>query len=198
MPAEAGLWSSLRRVLLPTPVQVFLTTALAVLILGAGRFESIVRLVGLPITKDGLNMTNRSLASQLAGLIDAPFTGNMVLIVFWAAIGMVVYLVCWSVYAAMVDARNEMVIHTAFANRGHWRGSWPTLFLKLGCAVVLVTMLIVFLPLFSFWQVLANGFFAHATFQSFAVLMGVIVGLAVQLYALYTSAQLTFLPWYRT
>ena len=143
-------------------------------------------------------MTNRSITSQLAGLIDAPFTGNVVLIAFWAAVGMIVYLVCWAVYAALVDARNEMIIHTAFANRGHWQGTWPTLVLKLACAALLVVMLIALLPLLSVWQVLSNGFFVHATIPLLVVLLGAVAGLAVQLYALLTSLQLTFLPWYRT
>ena len=194
MSANISLLGRFGRELMPTVGQVLLVVAVSSALIVAGRSDSVLRVFG--ITTAGVDSASQSLKQQFDLVLNSPFTGNIVLIAFWSAVGMIVYLVCWSLYGAYIEARNELAIKTSYVNAGRWQGPWATLGIKSLCSLGLIALLAFFVPGHTLWQLMAVPFFDDPNISNSAAIVGAITGLAVQLYLTLVGVQLTFTPWY--
>lgn len=194
MSVKASLLSRFGRELVPTIGQVLLVVAASTGLIVAGRSASILRVFG--ITSDGMASAGKSFKQQFDWVISSPVTGSIVLIMFWAAVGMIVYLVCWSLYMAYTEARNEVAIKVDYVNAGKWQGPWATLGVKALCSLGLIALLALFVSGNTLWQLMAVPFFNNPNPSSTGALAGAIMGLSVQLYFILVGVQLTFTPWF--
>lgn len=194
MRGNTSLLGRFGREIMPTIGQVLLVVAVSTGMIAAGRSASILRVFG--ITTDGMDSVGQTFSQQLGSVINSPIAGNIVLIMFWAAVGMIVYLVCWSLYGAYVGARNEVAIKMSYVNSGKWQGPWATLGVKGLCSLGLIALLALFVPGYTLWQLLAAPFFDGQNLGTVTALAGAITGLSVQLYLILVGVQLTFTPWF--
>ncbi len=195
MNGELSFGQRLWRELLPTLGQALGSLVLAMAILTISRSATIMTRLG--ITDAGVAQSQESLLGHLRSVIVSPITSNLVLVMFWAIVGLIAYLVCWAFYNFLVEARNEVTLETAYANRGHWRGPWQTLGLKLLCGAGLVMILATLHLTVPQWVSLGETVFSEVTVSSIGLGIVSILGLAANLYLVLAFAQLTFTPWYR-
>lgn len=55
---------------------------------------------------------------QVKGLGDNKFVNILTIVLFWSAIGLVVYTIIWIAMIILTEARNEVVVETDYVNRG--------------------------------------------------------------------------------
>ena len=196
MGARVSLAGRLWREVTPTGSQTLIALAAATALVLAGRSDTVLRAIG--VTPDGVRHGGEIFRNQFQVLLDSPVLANLVLITFWATIGMVAYLACWAVYAAWVEARNDVVISHDYANVGaNGAGRhWPALGTKAICGVFLVVCLTLLRPALALAQLVAAPLFSNVTPGTIAGLLAAVVGLAAGLYAVLLGVQLTFTPWY--
>ncbi len=195
MEAAAGIWRGFVKELIPTPLQSLASVFVAACMLTAMQSQQI--LSGLGISQSAVDSTKGELASRFDVVLQSNITSNIALVTFWAAVGLVAYLVCWGLYNALIAARNEVTIETQYTNRGHWRGVWETLALKSTAALGLIFCIAMFKYGFSLWVALTLPLLAEPGIKGFIFAIGAVLGLAVQLYVLLLFVQLTISPWYK-
>ncbi len=55
---------------------------------------------------------------QIKSLGDNKFVNILTIVLFWSAIGLVVYTIIWIAMIILTEARNEVVVETDYVNRG--------------------------------------------------------------------------------
>lgn len=195
MSAPTTLGSRLRAVLVPTRSQALGALFLALLILAAVQADQIMRLVG--IGEVATNAARAELGARFSMLLSSPIASKTALITFWASVGLITYLICWSAYNALIEARNEVTLNTAYTNRGHWRGHLETLCLKSVGAVAFLLFFTLIGPGVSFWIALVVPALLMPSFMTTIIAIVAVLGLATQLYLVLALALVTFTPWYR-
>lgn len=195
MTEEMSFGQRLGRELLPTLGQALVALLLAMMVFAAAQSTALMSRLG--ITEAGVNASQSSLLTPLRWVLISPITSNLVLIVFWATVGLIAYLICWSFYNFLIEARNEVTLETAYTNRGHWRGPWQTLILKLVCGAGLVATLATLHLTIPAWLALGHPIFESATLASVGIAAVAVFGIAANLYLVLFFVQLTFTPWYR-
>jgi hypothetical protein len=194
MSDRSSLFSRFGQECVPTLGQVLLVIASSAALIVMGRSASILRAFG--ITPAGADAAAQSFRQQFELVLNSAVTENIILILFWAAIGMIVYLVCWSLYGAYVAARNEVDLKIDYVNLGRWQGPWVTLGVKFLGAIVLIALLALFVPGNTLWELMSVPFFEGPNLSNTAAFAEAIIGLALQLYLILVGVQLTFTPWY--
>ena len=119
------------------------------------------------------------------------------MVTFWATVGLIAYLICWSTYNVLIEARNEVTLETKYTNRGHWIGAVETLGLKAVGGMVLIGLVALLKPGLALWLALAIPIFTTPTMYNTALAGIAVVGLAVQLYLIFACVLLAISPWYR-
>ncbi|GAC1369224.1 MAG: hypothetical protein NVSMB39_0780 [Candidatus Saccharimonadales bacterium] len=195
MKSDYSLSQRLAQVLIPTRFQTAVALVLAIVIVVADNLTQAVNLTGVD------SATVKAFTDQYhmhsTGILATKLAGSAALITFWAAVGMIAYLICWSSYNLMIEARNEVTLKTQYTNRGHWRGPYETIGLKSLSAVLLVLSLMILKPGFDLWLSLSASMFANTGLMTIASGLVAVIGLAAQLYLVLAMALLTFTPWYR-
>ncbi len=194
MAASTTFLNRLGKELVPSVGQALLAVAAATILVVAGRSASILRTFG--VTPEGVAAAGQPLRQQFDLILGSVFANNLILIIFWASVGVIVYLVCWAIYGAYISARNEVTININYVNTGRWQGPWATMVIKAVCATGLVIILASFQPGNILWQLMAAPFFTAPSLDTVLGLTGAIGGLALQLYLLLVTVLLTFTPWY--
>jgi hypothetical protein len=185
----------LRSVLVPTSSQILAAVFISLVFLLASQFVPFLTKIG--VTPTAIDVTQHQLWSRLEVILRSPVASHAALLAFWATVGLVAYLICWGAYNVLIEARNEVTLNTAYTNRGHWRGPYETLALKAASAVGLAVVLWSLRYGVSFWLALSAGVLTNFTLASVAASVIAVLGLALQLYAVFVFVQLTFTPWYR-
>jgi len=182
-------------VLLPTTGQIIGSLCLALLIVCLAQSRSLVAHIGLPAYATAT--TGAQITARFDAILTSPITSQAALVTFWALIGLVIYLICWGAYNALIEARNEVTLTTSYTNRGHWRSSYHTLALKSVSAVGLALIIWSLWQGIAFWLALSAEVITHPSLLSSAQALAGVMGLALQLYLVLMFVQLTFSPWYR-
>lgn len=193
MSATPNLLQAFWRVLIPTAAQAFGSVILSFLIILAIQTPSL--LINFGISSQVIADTRSQITSRAEFIAHSPWASNLALIGFWAVVGLVAYLVCWSAYNALIAARNEVALETQYTNRGRWSVPW-TMFFKAVSGGGLILYCLVFQAGFSLWLALATGLLTGISFTAALLTLVAILGLAVQLYGLVFFVQLTLTPWY--
>lgn len=131
---------------------------------------------------------------ELGRLSEVPVVRTGVIVLFWGSVGLGAYIVYLGISNALTEARNEVVIETAYTNRGSLVKVFARVVPQLIAAVAMIGYLFVatrvLLPGFLGWA--AGGILAlpqpTAIIQTFAGL----TGMAAAIYAAWTLIQLTF------
>lgn len=188
------LLSALWRVFVPTTAQALgsILVALAAIII----LQSRLLLDRLGISPDAIGATQSQFVERYGAILSSPITGKIVLLAFWSAVGLVVYLVCWGAYNLYVTARNEVTIETQYANRSHWDGPWGALILKVLAALIFLAYVTMFTYGLSVWLALSAPVFHQTMAESVIMATAAVIGLAGQLYLGFVLLQLLFSPWY--
>ncbi len=185
----------LRSELIPTASQIFGSVALSVLIIGLSQSRQI--LLALNVTSGSIDGLSNQLNSYLDVILRSAVVSHFALIVFWAIVGLIAYLICWGVYNVIVEARNEVTLSTDYTNQGHWKGAQQTLAIKSVTAVCLAVVIGTLTAGVSLWLTLSATAIAQVSIWSIGEALTAILGLATQLYLILMFVQLTFTPWYR-
>ena len=182
-------------VLLPTKLQVFLSITLSSAILILTQINQVLPLLG--IGSLALNATRSQLSDRFSVVITSPISATVVMVTFWATVGLISYLICWSAYNVLIEARNEVTLETKYTNRGHWVGAFETLGLKAVGGVVLIGLVALLKPGLSLWLALASPMFTAPTTPNVGYAVAAMLGLALQLYLIFACVLLAISPWYR-
>ncbi len=185
----------LASVALPTKAQVVMSLmASLVLIIGAQWSQVLTR---LGIGDAALNATRDQFHERFSAVLTSQIASSAALVTFWAAVGLIAYIICWGAYNILIEARNEVTLETQYTNRGHWRGPFETMGLKAAGAVLLGGALLLLKPGIALWLSLSAPVFGASTAADVLQAIAAVAGLAVQLYLILAFALLTFTPWYR-
>jgi len=196
MAAPPPIGKRLATVLVPTFVQGLCSVVVALLILVYLQLDSVLKLTG--IGEAAIGAAREQLHDRFHVIATSAVVANLALVTFWAAVGLVAYLACWSVYNLFIGARNEVTLTTEYTNRGHWRGHIETLALKTTGALGLVALLALLKPGVALWLALAAPALSNPTAISVSSAVVAVFGLAFQLYAVLALVLVTFTPWYRS
>lgn len=195
MQEKVQLSDKLIAAILPTAGQAAISFALAGVMLMATHAKGLMSAIGAP--QAVVDAAGAEFQSALKMILGSQIASNAALIAFWATVGLIVYLLSWSAYNVLVQARNEVTLNTAYTNRGHWHSPFATLGLKVASAFALVATLALLSPGFHLWFGLFDDFLAQLSPSSAALMIASVVGIAAQLYLVFAAAVLTFTPWYR-
>ena len=182
-------------VIKPTPLQVLLAMVVAIVLLAGAQTKELLPRIG--ISSEAITVSSDKFHDRFDAVLRSPIASNMALMVFWAMVGLVAYLICWGCYNVLIEARNEVTLNTAYTNRGHWHGPWETLAVKAVAGVGLAVLLSTFWSLVSFWVALSSSAVNEPSGTTFAFAVIAAVGFAAHLYSVLLFIQLTFTPWYR-
>lgn len=195
MSATLSFKDRLLAILVPTAGQAIWAVIFSLAIVVTS--QSRVILANIGVSSGALHSVSDQFHARFDGILRSEITSQLAVITFWAVVGLVAYLLCWGAYNVLVEARNEVTLNTVYTNRGHWKGPYHTLGLKVFSAIGFGLLLASVVPGFSIWM----SWFAHFV-NSPGVLTSVmavvaIFGSALHLYLVLAFAQLTFTPWYR-
>ena len=129
---------TLKRIFIPTPVQVAVSLSVAVAIMVIAYRNLLVSLVaqGSYVPESDISQT---LNNELVNLSTVPFIERFSVGLFWAAIACVVYIAYIAIGNVLIGLRNNYVIDTQFVHEeGSWRYRIRSLAVKLGWLVVLL------------------------------------------------------------
>lgn len=99
-------------------VIIYFVTSVAVLV--AANFQALLKLS----TQSGGQATGsffEQVSQQLAIYGSLQIVSWITIILFWGSVGLGVYTLFWLGMAFFTVARNELVVETAFSNRGHFQ-----------------------------------------------------------------------------
>ncbi len=183
------------RVLKPTGAQVLGALLLAAGVLVAAQSQAVLQRLG--ITDQAIELARRDTLEHVGAILTAPLVAHIALVTFWAAVGLVAYLLCWGAYNAWITARNQVTIETQYTNKGHWQGVVETLALKAVAALALAVYLATFQYGLALWVTLAAGLSGPPSAGAIVAALVAVLGLALELYGLLVLVQLVITPWYR-
>lgn len=96
----------------PQAIAVLILAILAMICASADQlFSPLAKYIPAADIRQGLSAVLHQ-AAKLSG------ANEIVLILFWAVVGLMVYAISWAVFNALVHGYNEAVIDTQFTNRG--------------------------------------------------------------------------------
>jgi hypothetical protein len=192
-----GLLARLGREVIPTTTQTLGAIFLGLGVLVVIQSQDILARFG--ISDDAIMSTRHQLSDRFNVILQSDIASSVALVSFWAAVGLVAYLVCWGGYNIFVEARNEAIIETQYTNHPlHWRGPLQTLGLKMLFGLLLLLYCMNFQYALAFWLAMTAPILDHFGIGSVVLALGGVLGLALQLYGLLLLLQLTLTPWYRS
>lgn len=179
------------KIIIPSAFQIIVVTLLSTLTLltiyGPSLFVRV-------LTGEVNSYVGQSYTDQLVRLNDVSFVRTAVIALFWALVGLMAYGVYLVITNAIVEARNEIVIDTEYANRGAGSNAWLGVAKQLGSGLLLA----VFMTVSALWLLpIWSGLFETAIFSDLTVVTGLIslcgfVCLSINIYLVWALFQLTW------
>ena len=194
MPPAQSLWGRFIRVLIPTKLQTLVSLLLGVAIIGAMHFPTLLSYIGAD--PEALKAAGTQLHERFSGLLVSPGAVGLTIATFWAAVGLMAYLIFWSLSNVVIQARNQLTLETKYTNRGNWRGPVETLAVKAVGGTFFMGIVFLLKPGLALWVALNSVFYKSLGLQ-ILISSGSALGVALQLYLVLVCVILTFTPWYR-
>jgi hypothetical protein len=179
----------------PTKMQVFVSGGLAFIVLAIVQSDALLKRLGF--NSSTYAEGGKALKDRLDIVLGSQLASNVVLITFWATVGLITYLIVWSVLNVITDLRNEVTLETAYVNRGHWKGVWETIALKAVALALLVGFMATFRYTFSLWITLTTPVATQPFGQTMLMPIIAWLGLSLQIYIIILLVILVVTPWYR-
>jgi len=196
MSARLSLTDRLLSLVVPTGPQALVSLVLSAVVVCFAQSQTLLEHLG--ITPAAIALSQNEFHSRFDVLLRSDIASHIALVTFWAIIGLVAYIICWSTYNLLIEARNEVTLNTSYTNRGVWRGLSQVLALKVGAGVGSAIMLSLLWRGASFWITLFGQAFSMPSIAASCWALVSILAFAIQLYAVFVFAQLTFTPWYHS
>jgi len=180
------------RVLIPTFGQALGCTGASILLIGFLYHDQISHRI-----KDGaLNnvLGQIGYGNQLASITSSPIIHTLVIVAFWSGVGLVAYTVVWSLINVAIEAKNELVLETAYTNKSAFAQRVKTPLLQLGLAAGLfIGLLFAAHVIFPFWMRLAaSAISTQSITTSLGYAVAAVFGTAATIYVLILMGQLIF------
>ena len=106
-----------RHYITPSIVQIVSYTIASLSGLAALNWQNLRTLVDRSLPQD--ISIGQNLQSQVSMYADNQIIGWFTIVLFWGMVGLIAYTLYWLAMAFVTAARNEIVVETAFSNRGH-------------------------------------------------------------------------------
>ncbi len=153
--------TSWRSLVLPSPLEA-ITYLLVSLFVFTGINIALViyRVSGAMISSD---VQSGDYLGILGGLTRIPVASTAVIVIFWSGVGLIAYTIVWAIINAVIEARNEIVVESEYANKGSLFDRLTAPLLKSGFLILLLVLLglnrwwLVPMLLRSFHQTLSSG-----------------------------------------
>ncbi len=195
MSAPLSFQNRFLAIIIPTPVQYAVAFIVSCIMLVFAHSKGILEM--LDINSEAITSVNNQFHAMFDSWLQSPIISQLAVMAFWAAVGLVAYLVCWAAYNALIEARNEVTLKTAYTNRGGNTNPAKTLGIKAVAAGALLANLALLQVGIMFWFNLFGRFSTEQSYLSVVWALVAVFGLAAQLYLVLACVQLTFTPWYR-
>lgn len=195
MSAPLTFKDRLLAVIVPTKGQAAWAIVCATAISVLGQTMPILSKLG--VNENDVASVNAQFHDRFDVILKSGIASQLAVITFWAVVGLVAYLVCWGAYNALIEARNEVTLNTAYTNRGHWRGPYQTLGLKAAAAIGLAIVVGTLWIGVSAWVSAVGQVIDAPSILSILLAIVAVLSGAIHLYAILALGQLTFTPWYR-
>jgi len=181
--------------LIPSPAQTLLYVVIALVLLVGTYTQQLLALVGIDAA--ALKVASLALHGRFDAVLTSQISSTLAVVMFWAGVGLITYLICWSAYNLLIKARNGLTLTIQYTNRGHWRGPYQTLGLKAAGSAGLIVVIGLLKPGLALWLAIAAGLLARPGIASGLLAVLAVLGLAAQIYLIAAFALVTFTPWYR-
>lgn len=188
----------LRQIFVPTANQVWICLTLSLVTFLVAFRELILSKFFHQGASSSLNVVTPYLEDsyniQLGHISQLSATDFLVKAVFFAGIGLVAYVVFLAISNVVIEARNEVVIEAEYTNKGQAETRVRRPFLQITTAVGLfIFLLISAQALLPIWLDGFQGFLLNLpTPSAFISLLVGLVGLAVNVYLVWSIAQVVF------
>lgn len=184
--------STLHKIIKPTlgQVVVCILAALGLLIIGN------INLLGSRLNA-GIILNDpyirESYLATLASLNVGPLN-LLVIVIFWSLVYLLAYGLFWFFSNVIIEARNEVVVETEFANKGSLIERFLPLIIQALMATVLIGLLLVSLQLgLPLWLNLAGQFLSEFTsYVAWLYAAAALIGCASNIYVMWSLGQIVF------
>lgn len=168
-----------------TPVGFVAYIFLAIGYLVAANIQTIAKVLSGNQNTDSAQLAQQ-IGSQLAVYGDLQIVSWATIVLFWGAVGLGVYTLFWLAMAFFTTARNELIVETAFSNRGHFQDRIRVPLIKLLLLVgMILTLLLTVKWLGPFWaNLFARGVysFGSQTVVGVVEMLAAIIGTFLNIY----------------
>jgi hypothetical protein len=195
MDDRPGFGSRFLRVFLPTRTQLIGCLAIALAAVIISESTSVIQHLG--VSSDALRASQGQFQDRFSGLSHSLIVANLALVVFWSAVGLVAYLICWAGYNVMIEARNELTVETQYKNLGGHKGPWIGLAVKAVMGSALIASVIGLKYALALALTLVAPVVASQTPSSIGQAIGGVAILTLSLYLIVAFFELAFSAWYR-
>jgi|GEM_PF-3431586 len=187
--AEESVHSlALRRVrefTIPSLVRVVTFFAISLALLVVSNWQNLLNVFNNSVTQGTPVMTG--LPNYLRYYTDNQIVSWLTIVIFWGTVGLAIYTLFWLAMAFFTAARNELIVETAFSNRGHFwdKVRVPMIKLVMLVCVAVITMITLRLGVPIWSELFASGL-SHlgsspilAAFQLASALVGAMINLHI-------------------
>lgn len=185
--------SDLKRIIIPTRYQAIICSAVSLAVLIISSFETIY---GRYISQSFLAAPEfkTSFTTQLNRVSQINLVDKFVVIIFWSGLGLLAYTIIWGLVNVMIEARNEVVVETAYTNRSRFLERLSRPLHQAGVAGGLIVFLIICAKfLIPLWLLLFHHFIlAPISLDGLAQGVGAWLGFAAMIYALWMGTEAVF------
>lgn len=178
----------------PSRKQFVFFNTLSAIVLVAIHFNLVIsRLLStLSIDKEGFEFIIRSHSSYFNRIGQAEVAYYVVIGLFWSGVGIVAYLVLWAAANMAMEFRNFLIYETSYVHKSRLHDSLRVVTVRLLFALMVISLLIITIvygmPLW--FSLFAGAMFAPIGLPLFAMLLGALLGLALNLYLLWLFTKL--------
>ncbi len=129
----------------------------------------------------------KTLPTYIAQYTDNQIVSWMTIVLFWGSIGLAAYTVFWLTMAFFTAARNELIVETAFSNRGHF---WEQVRVPLMKLVMLIAAAVGIILTLQYGVPVWNNLFATALHQAGTNIFVAIFQIMVAIFGAMTNLHL--------
>ena len=125
---------------------------------------------------------------------DNKILDKLILIIFWAGIGLLVYLTTLAIKNIIIEAEDEMKIENTYVNKGNSGNRLKPILFQLGALAIIIAMMVLsFTKLYQIWVLeFAKFILFLPSLTSLEALLISVLGLTINIYLLVSLLKFTF------
>ena len=150
----------LRDITFPSIVRIMTYFVIAVAMLVATNWKNIINAINQNAVDSQPFL--QSLPNYISAYTDNQIVSWLTIVLFWGTIGLAAYTVFWLGMAFFTAARNELIVETAFSNRGHF---WEKIRVPLMKLVMLIATAVAIILTMRYGIPVWNDLFASGLYH---------------------------------